>query len=140
MKYYWRRLGSFVIDNSVGGMFAKVVMFFINPLAFWTNSNIIIDMLLLYSTLLLTVFVVVGYNVLAYHYFKYPLGKLLMRVEVANKNGQRLTTKEYYNREFSKYILVYATFGLYNIFQFLVNVINNKQTYHDRIVDSHVYC
>lgn len=139
MSYLWRRIGSYVIDISIISMINKIILINISSIFILTKTNIIIDFIKLYCFIGLLCLIAIGYNVLCYKYFKYPLGKLLMGVKVLDKDGRRVSTNVYFQREANKYIYFFATFGLYGLYQFLRFVTVKKQTYHERITKTHIF-
>lgn len=139
MSIYWRRIGAYVIDLSIIGMISQIAMYLFNPFALLTGSNLAIDIFIFFVFLFESVAIAVAYNVGCYHFFKFPLGKLLMRVEVLNHRGRRVSTKTFFIREVNKFTYMYATFGLYAPYQFLFKVVKKEQTFHDRQAGTHIY-
>lgn len=139
MIYYWRRIGAYVIDLSIIGMFSQLAFSLIGHWFILTGTNLLVDVLMIYLFLMFSVGIAVGYNVLCYHYFKFPLGKLLMGIKVYNHRKRRVSTKDYALREFNKYVFMYATIGLYAPYQFIRYVWPKKQTFHDRQANTHIY-
>ncbi len=139
MRESFRRIGAFVIDQSVISMFLRIILFFLAPAVTLKFDNVFIDLLRIYLFLFVCVAVSVTYNVVCYRFFKYPLGKLLLRVEVVDNKDNRLQVKKYLIRECYKYTYIYATFGIYILYQFLTKVIKHKQTYHDKQVNSYTF-
>ncbi len=139
MMYFWRRIGAFVIDLSVISMLLQIMYSFIAPIVALTYSNLLVDLMKVAFYLLVCVLVSVGYNLMCYRFFKFPLGKLLMNIKVLDESGERVTQKRILIREFNKYIYIYATLGLYVPFQFIMNVVKKKQTFHDRQGDTHIF-
>ncbi len=139
MMYFWRRIGAFVIDLSVISMFLEIMYRFIAPIVTLTYSNILVDLMRVILYLLVCVFVSVGYNLVCYRFFKFSLGKLLMNIKILDESGERVTQKRIFIREFNKYIYIYATLGLYVPFQFIMNVVKKKQTFHDKQGDTHIF-
>ncbi len=139
MIYYWRRIGAFFIDSSVISMLLSIVFAVAGPLVALTNTDIVIDLFKMVLFFIISIFVAVGYNVFCYSFFKYPLGKLLMRVLVLDENSERVSTKRYFIRELNKYTYIYATLGVYLPFQFLKNVASEKQVLHDKKSDTHIF-
>ncbi len=82
MMYFWRRIGAFVIDLSVISMFLEIIYRFIAPVVTLTYSNILVDFMKIVMYLRVGVIVSVGYNLVCYRFFKFPLGKLLMNIKV----------------------------------------------------------
>ncbi len=139
MIYFWRRIGAFIIDLSIISMFSKIIFQFIAPVVTLTNSNIVIDFIKVIIYLLVVILISTGYNVGCYRFFKYPLGKLLMNIKVLDENGERVTNKKYFLREWNKYVYIYATMGLYIPVQFIINVVREKQCFHDKQSDTHIF-
>lgn len=143
MMYYWRRIGSFVIDFTIVGMFTRIIesaLFFLLGNAYSISyESLSHDYFIAYISLGLTIAVAVGYNVGCYHFFKFPLGKMLMTLKVYNHRGRRVSTKEYAKREFYKFIYLYATLGLYAPYQFFRYVVKKEQTFHERQTNTYIY-
>ncbi|WOO87460.1 RDD family protein [Mollicutes bacterium LVI A0039] len=139
MSYYWRRIGSYIIDLSVISMISQIIFGFLGTSFKLTGTNIYIDILIIYGFLIFAVLVAVTYNVACYHYFKYPLGKLLMGIKVLNHRQRRVSTRVYAKREFNKYFYMYATLCLYLPYQFIRYVLPHKQTYHERQSNTHIF-
>ncbi len=139
MMYFWRRLGAFIIDFSIISMFLEILLRFIAPVFTLTYTNILVDLIIVVIYLLFSLSVAVGYNVLCYKFFKYPLGKLLMNIKVLDEHSHRVSTKSYFVREFYKYVYIYATLGLYLPYQFIFKVIKEKQTLHEKKSNTHVF-
>lgn len=139
LSYYWRRIGAYVIDLSIISMISQVIFSIIAKYFILSGTNIFLDLFKFYSFLLIAALIAVGYNVGCYHYFKFPLGKLLMNIKVYNHFGHRVTTKDYATREFNKYIYTYATLGLYAPYQFFRYVVQRKQTFHERQSNTNIF-
>ncbi len=139
MMYFWRRIGAFVIDLSVISMLLQIIYRIIAPVVALTYSNIVVDLMKVALYLLVCVLVSVGYNLVCYRFFKFPLGKLLMNIKVLDEAGERVTQKRILIRESNKYIYIYATLGLYLPYQFIMNVVKKKQTFHDKQGDTHIF-
>lgn len=139
MIYYWRRTGAFVIDMSIIFMLQEIVRVATGQVFMLTGTDLLIDIIKMYSFLIVTVFIAVGYNVGCYHYFKFPLGKMLMSIKVYNHRGRRVSTRDYAKREFNKYVYLFATFYLYAPYQFFRYVTKKEQTFHERQSDTHIY-
>ncbi len=139
MTYYWRRIGAYIIDLSIISMLIRIVLPIINPIIMPTLNNILIDFFKLFITLFVITLVATMYNVLCYKYFKFPLGKLLLGVQVLDENQQRIPVKKYFIREFNKFVFVYGTLGLYLPYQFIFNVIKRQQTFHDKQANTHIF-
>ncbi len=141
MMYFWRRIGAFVIDFSVISMILEILLSsnFIAPVFTLTLTNLLVDFSKLVLYLLLSILVAVGYNVVCYKFFKYPLGKLLMNIKVLDENGQRVTVKSYFNREWTKYFYIFATLGTYLPYQFFMKVVKEKQTLHEKKSDTFIF-
>lgn len=138
MGYLWRRTGAFVIDLSIISMFIRILYVVIAPFVTLTFTNAIEDLFKILIYLYFCVMVSACYNVICYKYFKYPLGKLLMSIKVLGDNEQRVSNKDYFIREFNKYIYIYATLGFYIPFEFIFKVARKKQTFHDKQAQTHV--
>ncbi len=139
MIYYWRRIGAYVIDLSIISMISQIIFMFIGPLFLLTGSNLVVDIFKFYMFLFVSVLIAVGYNVACYHYFKFPLGKMLMSIKVYNSRGRRVSTRDFAIREVNKFIYTYATLGLYLPYQFFRYVIKREQTFHERQSNTHIY-
>ncbi len=141
MMYFWRRIGAFVIDFSIISMFLEIMLGskFIAPLFSLTYTNLLVDFSKLVLYLLFSILLAVGYNVICYKFFKYPLGKLLMNIKVLDENGERVSVKCYSNREWTKYVYIFTTLGLYLPYQFLLKVVKEKQTLHEKKSDTHIF-
>ncbi len=139
MIYYWRRIGASVIDLSIINMLSTIFFPLTSNIVTLTYSNIFVDLFKIFANLLIFIIIAVGYNVLCYRFFKYPLGKLLLNIKILGENEERVNVKQYFLREYNKYVLIYATFGLYIPYQFFVNVVKKKQTFHDKQGKTHVY-
>lgn len=138
MGYLWRRTGAFVIDLSIISMLTQIIYVFIAPIVALTFSNIVVDFVKVVLYLFICVMISVGYNVICYRYFKYPLGKLLMNVKVLDSNGERISNKDYFIRESNKFVYIYATLGLYIPYQFFVKLTRKQESFHDKQVGTHV--
>lgn len=138
MYYYWRRIGSYIIDLSIISMFSQVI-FGLLPGVQLTGSDLLTDILIIYGFLAVSILIAVSYNVLAYRFFNYPLGKLLLSIKVLDEDGNRVSTRLYAKRELNKYVYMYATLGLYIPYQFIKYIWPKKQTFHDRLVNTHIY-
>ncbi len=139
MNYYWRRVGAYIIDNSVISMFIQIFILFLAPYIRFTGTNLFVDLFMAVTVLFVAVFVSTMYNVLCYKYFKYPLGKLMLNVHILDVDGKRVSVRRYFIREWNKYTYTYATIGVYLIYQFFKNVVQKEQTFHDKQGDTHVY-
>lgn len=139
MTYYWRRIGAYIIDLSVISMISQIIFSFISSKLVLTGTDLVTDMIVMYAFLLITVMIAVFYNVVSYHFFNYPLGKLLLSIQVLDENQKRLSTAEYATRELYKYVLTYATLGVYLPYQFLRYVVTKRQTFHDKKANSHIF-
>lgn len=139
MSYYLRRIGAYVIDLSVISMFIQVMLLFVGQFLVLTRNNILIDLFMYFLYLFILVFVSVGYNMVCYRYFKYPLGKMLMRIQILDEKQQRVSMKRYFIRECNKYVYMYATLFLYVPYQFFTKVVKDKQTFHDKQADTHIF-
>lgn len=139
LMYYWRRIGAFVIDMSVISMITRILLPVLQPLFTLTGTNLGIDVIKLIAYLLFLILVAVAYNMLCYRFFKFTLGKLLLNIKVFNENGERASMKSYFIREWNKYFLIYATMGIYSLYQFITKVIKEKQTYHEKKSDTFTF-
>lgn len=139
LKYYWRRIGAFVIDMSIISMFTRIILSFIYPIFQLTVSNLGIDFIKSIGYLLFLIFVAVLYNMICYRFFKFTLGKLLLSVKVLKENKERATMKQYFIREWNKFFLIYATVGIYVIYQFFAKVTKQKQTYHELVSETYTF-
>ncbi len=141
--YYWRRIGAFVIDFSIANMLVRLVQstlfILLGNLFSISFENLAHDYVVAYIALGLGILVAVGYNVGCYHYFKFPLGKMLMSIKVYNHRGRRVSTRDYAKREFLKFVYFYATLGLYAPYQFFRYVTKKEQTFHERQTNTHIY-
>lgn len=139
LKYYWRRIGSFVIDMSVISMFISIIMQYCYPIFQLTLNDLGIDILKIMGYLIFLVLISVLYNMICYRFFKFTLGKLLLSVKVLNENKERCTMKQYFLREWNKYCLIYATLGLYVLYQFVAKVMKQKVTYHEKVSNTYTF-
>lgn len=143
MIYYWRRLGAFLIDFSISFMFYRIIasllFILVGNLFSISFENLTHDFIVSYVNFALLVIVPVAYNVGCYHYFKFPLGKMLMSIKVYNHRGRRVSTRDYAKREFLKFGYFYATFTLYAFYQFFRYVIKKEQTFHERQSNTHIF-
>ncbi len=139
MMYFWRRIGAFLIDLSVISMILEILLRFIAPLFILTYTNILADIGKIILYLLFVILLAVGYNVVCYKFFKYPLGKLLMNIKVLDENEQRISVKTYFVREVNKYVYIFATLGLYLPYQFFAKVVKEKQTLHEKKSNTHIF-
>lgn len=137
--YLWRRIGSFVIDSSIISMLSQIVFSLIGSYFTLTLTNIYIDLFKIFIALLIVVCISTAYNIICYMYFKFPLGKLLLKIQVLDEHKQRISNFQYLIREFTKYTYVYATLGLYLIYQLIRYDRKHLQTFHDRRVNTHIY-
>lgn len=139
LSYFWRRIGAYIIDLSIISMISRIILSFISPIFLLTGTNLMLDIFKFYLFLMAAVIIAVGYNVGCYHYFKFPLGKLLMSIKVYNHRGRRVSTRDYAKREFNKFIYTYATLGLYVPYQFLRYAVKKEQTFHERQSNTYIY-
>ncbi len=139
MMYYWRRLGASVIDMSVISMFSQMILRLVLPLLALSFEHLAEDFFKILVYQLICITIAVGYNVICYKYFKYPLGKLLLSIKVLDEDQRRVSTDRYIIRELYKYVFIYATLGLYMPYQFFVYVCRHKQTLHERKADTHIF-
>ncbi len=137
--YYWRRLGASVIDMSVISMFSRLILSLFLPILALSFENLAQDFFKILVYQLLCITIAVGYNLICYKYFKYPLGKLLLSIKVFDENQRRVPSDRYLTREIYKYVYIYATLGLYIPYQFLFNVCRRKQTFHDKKAQTHIF-
>lgn len=139
LSYFWRRIGAYIIDLSVISMISRIILSFISPVFLLTGTNLMLDIFKFYLFLMAAVVIAVAYNVGCYHYFKFPLGKLLMSIKVYNHRGRRVSTRDYTIRELNKFTYTYATLGLYVPYQFFRYGIKKEQTFHERQSNTYIY-
>ncbi len=139
MMYFWRRIGAFVIDFSIISMFLEIILRFIAPIFIPTYTNILVDLSKAVLYLIVSLSIAVGYNVICYKFFKYPLGKLLMNIKVLDEDSNRVSINRYLVRELSKFTYIYATLGLYLPYQFIFKVVKQKQTTHENKSNTHIF-
>lgn len=139
LTYYWRRIGAFIIDMSIISMLTRVFLIVLQPLFILTTTNFVIDLFKVVAYLLFLILVAVLYNMICYKFFNFTLGKLLLSIKVLDENKQRATMRNYFIREWNKYFYIYATMGIYVIYQFCVNVMKQRQTLHERKSNTHTF-
>lgn len=143
ISYFWRRIGAFVIDFSISFMFyrivASVLFILLGNLFSISFENLTHDYIVSYLNLGILILVPFCYNVGCYHFFKFPLGKLLMNIKIYNHDQKRVVTGVYARRELLKFTYFYATLGLYAPYQFIRYVIKKKQTFHERQSNTYIF-
>lgn len=139
MSYYWRRIGAYLIDITVIGMFGQIILVFMGNIFSLSGTNIVYDITISYLYLILLIAISVSYNVTFYHFFKFPFGKMMMGIKVYDQEGIRVSTKSYAKRELIKYGYMYATMGLYVPYQFIFYVLTKKRTYHERKSNTYTF-
>lgn len=138
MRNATKRIGSFVIDLSIVGMFYQMVTFVTTGYFFYTLTNLAYDTFVFITYILLYVTVAVVYQLVCYKVAKGSLGKLLMQVKVVVKKGKRPTVNQMFKRELTKYYLLMCTLGVYGIWQLYVLFNKKENSFHDQFAQTTV--
>lgn len=142
MRIKWNRIGSGIIDLSIGIMFLKIIiqliaftplvyLFQLTIIAHPDNPNILIDLFKFYLLILLYTFIMIMYNYLSIKIFKTTFGKLILKAHLLDEKStnQKLvypTNKQIFKREYLKWIYGVSTFGIYFLYCLYKILINKK--------------
>lgn len=154
MRKKWNRIGASVIDFSICISFLKLLVTIItftplNKVFALTvqlgpsNASLGLDLIKVLLFIFVYISVFISYNVLTVHKIGGTFGKLILRVHVGDETStvdkfKKPTVKQLFKREYYKWVLMYATLGLYSIYVLVMIVINNpeiplKRVLHDKL-------
>ena len=128
----FRRLGVWVINISIVGMFYQVLII---PLAIYlsfTLESLIIDMMIIVIYIILWIGIYMLYQWVSFNLIHKTIAHKLLSMEVLTKKNKELTKSVYLKREYYKVSLLFATFGLYFIYCLILVMLLNKETPHDK--------
>lgn len=131
----WRRLGSFIIDISVIGMFSRVIYMFIGSFYILSGTRFVEDIVVVFLYLLTNIIIAVVYQLIFYKLFKQSFGRRVMNIKLEKVNGKHVDLNVLAKREICKYTYLYASLGLYGIYQYIINVCRCKPVFHDEITN-----
>ncbi|MFV0599955.1 MAG: RDD family protein [Bacteroidales bacterium] len=134
----WRRLGSIIIDMAIINMFTSIFLWFVSPLGFITANKLFVDLFLVILYLLILILISYGYQYLMIKKFDRSFGKMLLNLQYTNKKGRRVKKEILYQREFSKYYLLYATLGIYGVYVLFMILFTNKKIHHEAKYNAYV--
>ncbi len=146
----WNRIGATVIDYSIIIIIIKItytLLIVLFPSIFLVKGggsalDLVLDFLRVFFSLFWSIFIAVFYNVFLTLKFKNTFGKLILKVNVVDKNSDVKIIKPSKNqlikRETFKWTLILSTFFIY-AFYVLVSIFLGKELfYYDKIAGTKV--
>lgn len=131
MIYKWRRIGAFMINTSIIGMFFQLFSSITLNYISYSMQNIVYDFFVVVFYFCMYVFIAVGFETICFRLLKNSFGHSILSLKVCNIDGTILSQSVFIRREFFKYYMLFATLGLYGVYSFYC-IVTKKQLFHDK--------
>lgn len=132
-----KRIISYIADLVIINAFTKA-LFYLIPLQYFAQTESdLIKTIGFFVVILAATMASVLYSVGMYRYVGNTFGKVLFGIKIVNEDNKKATTKEVFEREFTKWALFYGTLSLYGIYCF-ISILISKRLYHDIIAKTNI--
>lgn len=131
-SYKWRKIGTLVIDMSIISMFYQLAARGLDYFVSFNFTSIIHDLIIVVLFILTYIIVAIAFQMFSYRLVGNSFGHAILDVRVYNKDNSKLTMKEAFMRESYKFYMLYATLGIYVIYNAYLVLIKNEESMHDK--------
>ncbi len=133
----WSRFGAFLIDSVTINAFSSFILGAFASSIKLTGTNFLIDIFIIAGLYLFYILLATLYSAGFYIYSGGSFGKFFLKVHIVDEKNKNLDKKTIIKREYIKWLLIYATLGIY-LFYGLYCVLNKKVMFHEKITNSHI--
>lgn len=128
----WKKVGTFVIDMSIIGMFYQVAMYFVTYFIHPELKNIVYDGAVFILYMLIYIAIATLYQLVSFKLLKQSMGHYFLRLKVCNIDKSERTMNQVFKREFHKYYMLFVTLFTYELYCFYLVVFKNQPTLLDK--------